>query len=128
MMTKPLTFHYGRSTGRVQYWAIVTTALLIAVAAPVLACEKSRPAWIASAQSEPITATFTGEFVNGVPVYRFPAITVVTRREAEFAKAQRDGSQAQAARSPSPTPAPRTPKRKVAGATPEADVVKPCMG
>jgi hypothetical protein len=126
MMTKLLTFQYRCSTGRVKRWAIAAAALLIAVAAPVLACEKSRPAWIAGARSEPIAVTFTGEFVNGAPVYRFPAITVVTRRDAEFAKAQRDGSQA--ARSPSPTPAAPTPKRKVASATPEPNVVKPCMG
>ena len=34
----------------------------------------------------PMSGTFTGEFENGVPVYRLPAITVTTSRSAELAK------------------------------------------
>jgi hypothetical protein len=42
----------------------------------------------ASAQS-PMVGVFTGEFVNGVPVYRLPPITVVGYRESELARMPR---------------------------------------
>ena len=38
----------------------------------------------------PIVGTFTGEFDNGVPVYRFPTITVTASRSAELAKMARE--------------------------------------
>jgi flagellar basal body-associated protein FliL len=34
----------------------------------------------------PIVGTFTGEFENGVPVYRLPAITVTVSRTVELAR------------------------------------------
>jgi hypothetical protein len=33
----------------------------------------------------PLVGTFTGEFHNGAPVYRFPTITVTASRSAELA-------------------------------------------
>jgi hypothetical protein len=102
--------------------------MLVAAAAPAVACEKPRPAWVASARSSAtMPADFTGDFVNGTPVYRLPPITVVARRDAEFAKAQRDAQQAQAARSRGPAPA-SAPKRKVASASHEPNPVKLCEG
>jgi hypothetical protein len=38
----------------------------------------------------PMVGTFTGEFDNDVPVYRFPAITVTASRSAELAKMARE--------------------------------------
>jgi hypothetical protein len=32
----------------------------------------------------PLVGTFTGEFDNGVPVYRLPSITITTSRSAEL--------------------------------------------
>jgi hypothetical protein len=33
--------------------------------------------------SEPMAAVFAGEYVNGAPVYRFPAIVVTSSRKAD---------------------------------------------
>ncbi len=53
----------------------LAAAMLVAVAAPVSACDKSAKL-VASASGETRSAaTFTGEFVDGAPVYRLPAIT-----------------------------------------------------
>ena len=90
-MTISLTFHTTNPS--VQRWvrAALAVTLLIAVAMPALACEKASPALIAKASAEArAVGTFTGEIVNGAPVYRLPSITVVGRREADVAKTQRD--------------------------------------
>jgi hypothetical protein len=64
--------------------------LLVAVAMPASAREGDR-ALIAKASAEArAVGTFTGEIVNGAPVYRLPSITVVARRDTEVAKTQRD--------------------------------------
>src|SRR5215471_10315457 len=125
------TFTFSRAVTRPRTaWPVALAVMLIAVAAPVVACEKFRPNWIAEADSpRQSVATFTGEFVNGAPVYRLPAITVVARRDAEIARTQSSGAPAHAARSPASTaPAVATPKRKVASASAEAVAVKPCTG
>lgn len=44
-----------------------------------------------------ITGTFTGEYVNGSPVYRLPPITVTANRKAELAKLAREDRLASAA-------------------------------
>ncbi len=101
-MTMSLTFMatgtavFPRDAGRLRVLrcaAVLAAAVLVAVAAPVSACDKSATP-VASASGETRSAaTFTGEFVNGAPVYRLPAITVVGRRQADVAKTQRnDGS------------------------------------
>ena len=41
---------------------------------------------------------FTGAFVNGVPVYRLPSLTVVGHRDAELAREMRDAQRAPALR------------------------------
>ena len=38
----------------------------------------------------PMVDTFTGEFENGVPVQRLPAITVTTNRSVELARMARE--------------------------------------
>ena len=54
---------------------VLATAVLVAIAAPVSATLGAS----ASGESRG-AASFTGEFVNGAPVYRLPTITVVGRR------------------------------------------------
>ena len=130
-MTIQLTSHGVEPSGRrTSRWAISLAAMAIAVAVPAVACEKLRSTWIA-AQGGPqtIATTFTGEFVNGAPVYRLPTITVVTRRELEVARMPRDAAQPNAARSPaSSAPTAPSPKRKVASAPHDSIAVKPCVG
>ena len=38
----------------------------------------------------PMVATFTGEFANGVPVYRLPAITATASRNVELVEMARE--------------------------------------
>jgi len=108
-MEAQLTFQGADSSGRRTSRRAMALAVLIAAAAPTVACETSRPIWLAGAQgAQQTVATFIGEFVDGAPVYRLPTITVVTRREFEFAGAPRDAAQPHAARSPaSSAPKPR---------------------
>ena len=89
-MAKLLTFSHN-ATGRAHAaWAVSLAAAVVTwIAAPVAACEKAAPTLVAKAPARP-SGAFTGEFVNGAPVYRLPSITVVGRREAEVAKTQRD--------------------------------------
>ena len=128
-MTTMLTFQDANASGRrTPRWAMGLAAVLIAVAAPTVACEKSGSTWIAGQGPSRTVATFTGEFVNGAPVYRLPAITVGAPRELEIAKTPRDAAQPRAARFPAGSaPAAVTPKRKVASASYEP-IAKPCVG
>lgn len=92
-MAMSLTFNHTEPT--LQRWAgalaKLAAALLVAVAMPASPCEKGSAALIAKASAETrATGTFTGEIVNGAPVYRLPSITVVGRRDTEAAKTQRD--------------------------------------
>ena len=92
-MTMSLTFlHADPGCSRAGHGAAtLLAAALIAIAAPAAACEKAVPTPIANAAAQTrAPGGFTGEFVNGAPVYRLPSITVVGRREAEVAKAQRE--------------------------------------
>ena len=67
--------------------AQLVAAALIATAMAASAGKSTAPLRPpdASAQS-PMVGVFTGEFVNGVPVYRLPPIAVVGHREPEFAR------------------------------------------
>ena len=78
--------------------AVLVAAVLVAVAAPVSACDKSGTPVASTSRETRSTATFTGELVNGVPVYRLPAITVVGRRQADVAKTQRNDASPRAGR------------------------------
>ena len=49
----------------------------------------SRPMSKAAAKSQPV-GVFTGQYVDGVPVYRLPVVRVVTSRKAERAKLERE--------------------------------------
>jgi hypothetical protein len=112
-MTTTFTFLSANGHGRKADWTIALAAVLIALSAPVAACERAASKWIAGAESPPQSiATFTGEFVNGAPVYRLPSITVISRGSSPA----------------SAGPALPALKRKVANASPEAVAVKPCAG
>jgi len=129
-MTKVFTFRRARPrTLRTPRWAIALSAALIALAAPTLACEKSAPRWTAASEDAQSVAIFTGEFVNGMPVYRMPSITVVTRREAEIARTQRDDAHARPGRPrPNPRAAAPAPAGKLARASQETIRVMRCLG
>ena len=111
---------------RIPQWLVASGALLIAVAAPAAACEKSLGRIEAAPIEERSVATFTGEFVNGVPVYRLPSITVVARRPTDVAKTQRNDSQLRAARSRTSS-APTGAAGQVASDSRETAVAKPCV-
>jgi len=106
----------------------LAAAMLVAVAAPVSACDKSAKL-VASAAETRSAATFTGEFVNGAPVYRLPAITVVGRRHASVAKTQRNNGSPHDSRfrASGETAAP-APGGTTASATRDVNVIKPCIG
>jgi len=109
--------------------AILATAILATVAASVSACDKSA-ALVASTAGETRSASsFTGEFVNGVPVYRLPAITVVGRRPADVAKTQRnDGMPRNSRLRASAGAAALAEGSSVAGAPHGVNAIEPCIG
>lgn len=123
-MAMSLTFPHTdpglqRSAGALAGLAV---ALLVAVAAPASACEKGSATLVARASAETRTmGAFTREIVNGTPVYRLPSITVIGRRDADVATAQRDEDSVRNRRSrthaavlvPAPTPHVETASRDV---------------
>ena len=114
---------------RVSAWtAILASAVLVAFAAPASACDKAATLVATGSGATRGVATFTGEFVNGAPIYRLPAIVVVGRRPANVANTQRgDGARRNgptrgdaAAAGPAPS--------RVANAADDVNVLKPCVG
>ena len=91
-LTYESTIHRAGAHGlrAVRLSAQLVAAALIATAMVASAGKSTAPLRPpdASAQS-PMVGVFTGEFVNGVPVYRLPSITVVGHRESEFARPSR---------------------------------------
>jgi anti-sigma-K factor RskA len=72
-------------------WTALVAAVLIAAAALTPAKESPVVAPVAKVEAQvPIVGTFTGEFDNGVPVYRLPPITMTASRSAELAKIARE--------------------------------------
>ena len=72
---------------------VVALCIVLAAAALIGATiwtpAKNTPAAspVATTQSlAPMTATFTGEYESGVPVYRLPSIAITTSRSVELAK------------------------------------------
>jgi len=129
-MTMPLTFDHAGSHRAPTWWPLaLMAAALIAASFPASACEKAVPTLVASVAATPSTAVFTGELVNGVPVYRLPAMTVFARRPAELAKTQRDAEAARKGRPrPSAAAAPTLPARSVANAARPGAETRPCIG
>ena len=130
-MTMLLTFNRpDPDCARLPSWLLaLAAAALIAGAPPASACEKkANPVLAGGAAPTPITAVFTGELANGVPVYRLPSINIVGHRP-EIAKTQRDAAPARATRSrPSSVAAPLSTSRNVANAARETNALKPCIG
>ena len=48
----------------------------------------------------PMVGTFTGEYENGIPVYRLPPIAITVDRKAEMAKIEREDRLVPAAQEP----------------------------
>ena len=131
-MTMSLTFdHLAASHAAKLRWPIaLLTAMMVAGPASVSACDKAVPMLVASASPESRgTGVFTGEFVNGVPVYRLPSINVVAHRPAEVAKAKREDSSGRTARPrPSSAAGSAAAERSFARDSREANPIKPCAG
>lgn len=71
--------------------ASLLAAGLIATAAPTWAAEATYPQATSTAYAQaPMAGVFTGQFVDGVPVYRLPPVTVVAARKVELAKMERE--------------------------------------
>jgi hypothetical protein len=69
---------------------LVVVALIATVALGAAAeAADLQPASNASVKA-PVAAVFTGEYVNGTPVYRLPPVIVVANREVERARLERE--------------------------------------
>jgi hypothetical protein len=75
----------------VQLFAPVVVVALVATVALGATAEAAdlRPAGKASATAQ-VVGVFTGEYVNGTPVYRLPPVTVVANRDVERARLERE--------------------------------------
>jgi len=129
-MTMLLTFH---ATARRRVPGLLAVALaaavLIGAVLPASACEKASPFLVANGPAPTsTTAVFTGEFINGVPVYRLPTINVVGRRPAEVAKTQRNDAPARGRSRANSAAGPSHPGRNVANASREVNEIKRCVG
>lgn len=68
---------------------LVVVALVASVALGATAeAADLRPAGDASVKA-PVVGVFSGEYVNGIPVYRLPPVIVIARREVETARLER---------------------------------------
>jgi len=65
-------------------------AVVIAVATPAIGAGSGAPATGTVTAQERMVGKFTGEFVNGTPVYRLPSIRVSASRTAELARIERE--------------------------------------
>jgi hypothetical protein len=77
---EPLSQHKGRGSAKSGMWIAVATILILGLAgcAAELSSKPSRSA----SEAAPYVGVFTGEFVDGKPLYRFPAILVVGSRSS----------------------------------------------
>ena len=77
--------------GPARFSLALLAAVFIAGAAPAAAAEALAHAPSSSAAIQGQTVgVFTGEFVNGIPIYRLPSISVSANRTAELAKMERE--------------------------------------
>jgi hypothetical protein len=71
--------------------ASLLAAGLIATATPTSAAEATYTQTTSTAYAQAqMAGVFTGQFVNGVPVYRLPPVFVVAIRKVELAKMERE--------------------------------------
>ena len=86
-----------RHSGTARRAAIFLAAALMANVLPLSAGELAAPAPRGGVSAaNPHAGVFTGEFVNGLPVYRLPPITITASRDAELARMRREESAARA--------------------------------
>ena len=77
--------------------ASLVAAALIATATPASAVQATNAQATSKARTQgQMVGVFTGEYVDGVPVYRLPSIVVVTTRKTELAKMEREAKLAHA--------------------------------
>ena len=69
---------------------LVVTLIATATLGALAEAADSRPTSEVPAKSQPI-GNFTGEYVNGTPVYRLPRVVVVASRKLEQARLAREG-------------------------------------
>jgi hypothetical protein len=69
--------------------------VLLAIGTPAVAVEKTvpQPKDNASIEAQNV-GVFTGNFANGMPVYRLPPVSVIAHRKAEEAKKTREEREA----------------------------------
>ena len=85
-----------QATNRIRNILAALCIVLVAAAligATVWTSAKEAPVVSPVAKTEmpaPMVGTFTGEFQNGVPVYRLPAITATASRSAELVEMARE--------------------------------------
>ena len=85
-----------QATNRIRNTLSALVIVLVAaalIAATVWTPAKNAPATSPMAKPEtlaPMAGTFTGEYENGVPVYRLPTVSVAVSRSAELAKMARE--------------------------------------
>jgi hypothetical protein len=65
---------------RAGMWIVVATLLVLGLAG--CAAELGRKPSGSASETEPYVGVFTGEFVDGKPLYRFPPIYVVGSRSS----------------------------------------------
>ncbi len=80
---------YPRPEILFQLAAIAVGIAAMGMAAPALAVDAPAPQAAGNAYAgRPLVGVFTGEFVDGAPVYRFPAVIVTGSRKAEPARSE----------------------------------------
>ena len=81
-------------------------AVVIVVATPAVGGDAIGPAPTSTGLAqERMVGVFTGEFVNGTPVYRLPSISVSASRTADLAKIEREERLTRARQARTRTPA-----------------------
>jgi hypothetical protein len=92
------TGHEPRRVGDLRRLAIpLIGAAVLGTAIPSLAAEPGASSPTGAAPTpKAMAAAFTGEFVNGIPVYRLPSISISANRKAELAKIEREDHSARA--------------------------------
>ena len=93
MRTQRTFVHIGRNrrVDPASLWMALLAVFVIAGTAPAAAGDASRPTPIARAPTQDrMVGVFSGQFVNGIPLYRLPSISVSANRKGELAKIERE--------------------------------------
>jgi len=82
----------ARTRNRKLYVTAIAAATAFAIIAGLTITGDVTPA-----EPAPMVGSFTGEYVDGVPVYRLPSVNVAVSRTAELARIQQEDRLAAAA-------------------------------